>query len=233
MQKIKNSKRILRLPVYRSAAVLVLVVLICAALVTQRARERSLLSTLLAQASFTTSESLRNPAIFTHDGTEDLASLHQAASLLAEIHAKIAAAKIYLNKNPQQTALRYTEYLNRIATKLNDVSDSRGLAQESIAQYENSLTWLKSTNAGQRASAFQEMETNRRAARNASELAYQECVLLSRLLEQYPQMQAISDTSLGPNLLIEASSLSAFKIALEAEIQNRNALRKQFNQAAN
>lgn len=196
-------------------------------------RERAALETDLTQASFTTSESLRNPAIFTHEDADRIASLQQSVSMLADIEKRMTNTKVYLIQSQRESALQYMDYLSRFARKLNEVSESEASAKASVDEYQNSLTLLKSSNAAQRTTALQEMERDRTVARYATDLAYQECVLLRGLMEQYPQIHTLIKTTLENQLLIDPSSWKSFEKNLNEEIERRQARRVQFNPAAN
>lgn len=217
------------------SAATILIVLVSSIILArmQYTREYAALEAALTQASFTASENLRNPAIFTHEDTDRIASLQESVAMLAGIEKRIMESKVYLIRSERESALQYMDYLNRLARKLNEVSDSEASAKASVDEYQNSLSLLKSSNAAQRTATLQEMERDRTVARYATDLSYQECVLLRSLMEQYPQIYTLSQATLDGDLLINPSSWKTFEAALGEEIKRRQKRRGEFNPAMN
>lgn len=219
--------------IWGAVGVLVLLVAVLILVRMQYARERAALETALTQASFTASENLRNPAIFSHEDVDRIASLQESVAMLANIEKRIIETKVYLIKSERESALQYMDYLNRIARKLNEVSDSEASAKASVDEYLSSLTVLKSSSSSERTATLTEMERDRTVARYATDLSYQECVLLRDLMEQYPQMYTLSKATLDGDVLIPPSSWKTFEKALGDEIKRRDERRKSFNPGLN
>lgn len=155
-----------------------------------------------------------------------------AARALSRVHDEIVLARLPFARSAQRAALDYTDYAYRLEMQLRQASAARSLAHQSILDYERAVAALKNSNMRTRAKAQQALTEATNRARRNTELAFQECVQLQRLVREFGIWQThtlLYFSTLGPNV---GAVLDSLRPGLEEAIQQTQDLRKNFNPMA-
>jgi hypothetical protein len=175
---------------------------------------------------------LSNPAVLSGDPDVDTTELSNNALELSRVHDEVVLAKVSFAKNAAQAALDYTDYAARVGAKLVQVAQTQHAARTAFDTYERDVEILKGSNLAGRPQAQEDVNAVTSEARASTELAYQECVLLSSMARDYGAVRtrALKDlTGVGPDV---APALAALDPALRAMLLASHERRKVFNPGA-
>lgn len=186
----------------------------------------------IVRASALLMMALGNDAIFIGEPSASDEQLTTTAAALSRVHDGVVLSRIYFARGAQRAALDYTDYASRVGLELSLVAASQHLAQQSFADYEHSVAVLEASNIRNRTKAQSEVTQATNRARQNSEAAYQECVLLGELTREFgiTQTDALRFfPTLGPQIGAAVTSVGP---RLEEAIQKAHILRKIFNPMA-
>lgn len=212
--------------------VIVLVLVVAIGVPIIRHHEVVRLNRAVVRASTLLVKALGNDAIFSGEPSASYEQLIDTAAALSRVHDGVVLSHIRFARAAQRTALGYTDYASRVGFELSQVAASQHLAQQSFADYEHAVTVLEASNIRNRTKAQREVTQATSRARQTSEAAYQECVLLEELTREFgiTQTDALRVfPTLGPDI---GATVASFGPRLEEAIQKAHILRKIFNPMA-
>ncbi len=172
---------------------------------------------------------LGSPANLTGEPESALSELGERAEEISRVHDEVVLTKVYFAKNAAQAALEYTDYTARIGIKLVQVARSEQRARTSFENYSRSVEVLKASSLATRAQAAEEANSMTSEARAATELAYQECVLLATLTRELPAVRSRSQKALPTLGQDPQPAIAALSPRLQAALEAAHARRKIFN----
>jgi hypothetical protein len=212
------------------AFVMVLAVIAIAILLpVLRARESREIESVVARSGAVLIDAVQNPSIFDGEPADARAALEADSRQLSMLHDKLVLSHYYLAHSALAAALDYTDYNQRIGTKLMQVGAAEIAAKQALEEYEHSVALLKGSSLANRSGFQAAVNEAGPKARDATDLAYQECQLLAALTRQFgvAQTQALQHlSSLGPDVLAAVGSL---RPAIVAASEKTLAQRKPFN----
>jgi hypothetical protein len=215
-----------------AVGVVVAVIAVAILLPVFRARESRQIEAVVARSSAVLIDAVQNPAIFEGDPPEAREALQADSRQLSMLHDKLVLSHYYLAHRSLDAALEYTDYTQRIGAKLVQVGTAEIQAKQSLDEYDRNVALLKSSSLANRLALQQAVNDSAPKARDATDLAYQECQLLASLTRQFGVAQTLALqhlSSLGPDVLAAVGSL---KPAIVAATEKTMALRKRFNPQA-
>jgi hypothetical protein len=211
-----------------TAAVAVIAV-VAIALPVMRGREMREIEASVSESSTVLLDALKNPSIFSGQPDDAHAELEADVKRLSMLHDKLVLADYHFAHSALLSALRYTDYTQRIGTKLLQVGAAEQASQAAVLQYDQSVAQLKQSSLANRVAMQASVNEMTPTVRNATDLAYQECALLDTLTSQFgiAQTMALQHLStLGPDVLAAVGSI---KPALTAASAHTAEVRNRFN----
>lgn len=212
--------------------VLLMTVAVFIALPVMRAHEVRRLEVRVEASSAILSRALQNPALFTGTPDENVAQLKTDAAELSRLHDEVVLMRVHLATGAQRAALTYTDYAGRVGSKLVQVATARRAALDTFGKYDEAVQALKISSMANRAAAQADVNQFVSDTRAATELAYQECVLLKTLTSEFGiiKTQALGSLpSVGTDV---DAQISALRPTLNKVILEAHEMRKPFNPAA-
>jgi hypothetical protein len=212
-----------------AAGVVLAVVLVAILLPVMHNREQREIEAVVARSSAVLIDAVQNPAIFDGDPADAHQALEADSRQLSMLHDKLVLSHYYFAHSALVAGLDYTDYTQRIGTKLLQVGSAEVNARNLLADYDRAVANLKGSTLANRPEFQQQVNDIAPRARNAADLAYQECQLLSSLTRQFGVTQALALQhlrSLGPDVLAAVGSL---RPAIVAATEKTLAQRRRFN----